>query len=92
MLVLTRKIRETIIIGGTIRVTMVSVRGRQVRLAIEAPREVSIVREELDPRPAPALRSSGLRGDPPASPPRRRGRPSDQLLPSLTARRGIARD
>jgi carbon storage regulator len=49
MLVLSRKINETILIGGTIRVTMSSIRGHQVRLAIDAPPEVSIVREELLP-------------------------------------------
>jgi carbon storage regulator len=91
VLVLTRKIHETIIIGGTIRVTMVSVRGRQVRLAIEAPREVSIVREELDRRPAPALWTPGRPARQPAQA-RRRGTPSDERPPSLTARRGIARD
>ena len=47
MLVLSRKVNETIVIGGTIRVTMTAIRGRQVRLAIEAPEEVPIVREEL---------------------------------------------
>jgi carbon storage regulator CsrA len=52
MLVLSRKINETIIIGGNIRVTMTAIRGRQVRLAIEAPPEVSIVREELLPAPS----------------------------------------
>jgi carbon storage regulator len=47
MLVLTRKIHETIVIGGTIRITTISIRGRHVRLAIEAPNEVHVVREEL---------------------------------------------
>jgi carbon storage regulator len=71
VLVLSRKIHETIIIGGTIRVTMVSIRGRQVRLAIEAPRDVPIVRGELDHGPDGALRPSRLNGDPSA---RRAGR------------------
>lgn len=51
MLVLTRKINETIVIGGRIRVTMTSIRNRQVRLAIDAPPEVRIVRQELLPEP-----------------------------------------
>jgi carbon storage regulator len=51
MLVLSRKINETIVIGGNIRVTMTAIRSRQVRLAIEAPPEIPIVREELLPIP-----------------------------------------
>jgi carbon storage regulator len=51
MLVLSRKINETIVIGGNIRITMTSIRGQQVRLAIEAPEEVPILREELLPSP-----------------------------------------
>jgi carbon storage regulator len=47
MLVLSRKIDEQIIIGEHIRVTVVSIRGNQVRLGFEAPHEVSIFREEL---------------------------------------------
>ena len=47
MLVLSRKINETIIIGGNIRVTMTAIRNRQVRLAIDAPPDVPILRQEL---------------------------------------------
>jgi carbon storage regulator len=47
MLVLTRKIHETIVIGGNIRITMTAIRGKEVRVAIEAPRDVPIHREEL---------------------------------------------
>jgi len=47
MLVLSRKTDETIIIDGGIRVTVVSIRGNQVRLGIEAPGSVKIFREEL---------------------------------------------
>jgi carbon storage regulator len=91
VLVLSRKIHETILIGGTIRVTMVSIRGRRVRLAIEAPREISIVREELDHGTARALRSARPTGDPSASLARQRGTPSDEPPRSLTPRRRIAR-
>ena len=49
MLVLSRKINETIIIGENIRITLTSIRGQQVRIAIDAPHDVSIVREELLP-------------------------------------------
>jgi carbon storage regulator len=47
MLVLSRKINESIIIGGNIRVTMTAIRSQQVRLAIDAPADVPIVRQEL---------------------------------------------
>ena len=56
MLVLSRKVGETIVVGGRIRITLTSVHRRQVRLAIQAPPELPILREELrrecDPRPS----------------------------------------
>lgn len=53
MLVLSRKIGEQIIINDDIVVTVVSVKGNQVRLGFTAPTNVSICREELltDSRP-----------------------------------------
>lgn len=45
-LVLSRKLKETLIIGSA-RVTVVRVTGDTVRLAIDAPRDVNVVREEL---------------------------------------------
>ncbi len=47
MLVLSRKVNESIVIDGDIRITVVSIRGNQVRLGIEAPSAVGIFREEL---------------------------------------------
>jgi carbon storage regulator len=47
MLVLSRKLNETIVIRGDIRITIVGVRGNQVRLGIEAPDSVAILRQEL---------------------------------------------
>ncbi|AIF53656.1 carbon storage regulator CsrA [Pelosinus sp. UFO1] len=47
MLILTRKKHETLRIGDDILVTIVDVQGDQVRLGITAPREVSILRQEL---------------------------------------------
>jgi len=57
MLVLSRKVDEQIIIGDNIRVTVVSIRGNQVRLGFEAPSAVPIFREELchSPEPQPLL-------------------------------------
>ena len=54
MLVLTRKLNEKIVIGNSIRVSVVAIRGGQVRLGIEAPADVNIVREELCPRVTPS--------------------------------------
>lgn len=49
MLVLTRKLMEKLFIGDNICVTVVRLEGGQVRLGIEAPREVAVVRAELVP-------------------------------------------
>jgi carbon storage regulator len=58
MLVLTRKLMERLFIGDDICVTVVRLEGGQVRLGIDAPREVSVIRAELVPdRPAPGSRS-----------------------------------
>ncbi|TWU46235.1 Carbon storage regulator [Rubripirellula tenax] len=47
MLVLTRKVDEQILIGDDIKITLIRVRGNSVRIGIEAPREVRVVRGEL---------------------------------------------
>ena len=47
MLILTRKIGETVIVGNTVRVTIVDLSPGVVRLGFEAPAEVSIHREEV---------------------------------------------
>jgi len=52
MLVLTRKQRQTITIGDSIRVTILKLKGSQVRLGIDAPDGVKILRGELVPREA----------------------------------------
>jgi flagellar assembly factor FliW len=46
VLILTRKVGESIIIGGNIRVVVLEVRGRQIRLGIEAPADIVVLREE----------------------------------------------
>ncbi|HCL52892.1 carbon storage regulator CsrA [Pseudomonas fulva] len=50
MLILTRKVGETIVINDTIRVTVLQVKGGQVRLGIEAPKDVSVHRQEIQER------------------------------------------
>lgn len=47
MLVLTRKLNESIVINDNIRITVIAIRGNQIRLGIEAPDCVPIYREEL---------------------------------------------
>lgn len=47
MLVLTRETGQSLAIGDTIEVAVLSVRGDQVRIGIRAPKEVLVLREEL---------------------------------------------
>lgn len=47
MLILTRKEGESIVIAGSIRITVLDARGDQVRIGIEAPRNVTVHREEI---------------------------------------------
>jgi carbon storage regulator len=55
MLVLTRRVGEGVVIGMNIRIVVVEIRGGQVRLGIEAPAEIAVSRDEIDPK----LRSGG---------------------------------
>ena len=47
MLILTRRVGETLIIGDDVNVTVLGVKGNQVRLGINAPQDVSVHREEI---------------------------------------------
>ena len=47
MLILTRKVGESVLIGNDISITILSVRGNQVKLGVEAPKEVFVHREEI---------------------------------------------
>ena len=58
MLVLSRRERERIKLGDTIVVTVVRVTGDRVRLGIEAPSEILILRQELEPEATPESRPS----------------------------------
>ena len=50
MLILTRCVGETIIIGENINITCLGIKGNQVRMGIDAPREISVHREEVQKR------------------------------------------
>ncbi len=47
MLVLTRRLGESINIGDNIKITVVDIDGKQVKIGIEAPKDISIFREEV---------------------------------------------
>jgi len=47
VLILTRRIGETVMIGDSITVTVLRVKGNQVRLGVNAPKSVSVQREEI---------------------------------------------
>lgn len=53
MLVLSRKSSQEIMIGKNVKVTVLQIKGNTVRLGIEAPREVRVVRGELPPKDEP---------------------------------------
>ena len=47
MLILTRRVGETLVIGDDVTVTVLGVRGNQVRLGVNAPKDVAVHREEI---------------------------------------------
>jgi carbon storage regulator len=59
MLILTRRVGETVMIGDEVTVTVLGVKGNQVRMGINAPRTVAVHREEIFER----IKHEGQDGD-----------------------------
>jgi len=47
MLILTRRVGETLMVGSEVAVTVIGINGNQVRLGIQAPKEIQVHREEV---------------------------------------------
>lgn len=73
MLILTRRVGETVMIGNDVVVTVLGVKGNQVRVGIKAPKELPVHREEIYERIKRELSGGEANGNvqesPPAPPP-----------------------
>lgn len=69
MLILTRRVGETVMIGNDVTVTILGVKGNQVRVGVNAPRDVAVHREEIFER----IKREGQDGD--SAPSSRSGSP-----------------
>lgn len=63
MLILTRRVGETVVIGEDISVTVLGVKGNQIRLGINAPKDVAVHRQEIFDRIQNETNGNGADGD-----------------------------
>ena len=63
MLVLSRKLDESILIGEDFKVTVLGIKGKQIRLGIDAPRDVSVHRKEVYMRITDSLDAPAFNDD-----------------------------
>jgi carbon storage regulator len=59
MLILTRRAGETIMVGHDVKVTVLAINGNQVRIGVEAPKDVAVHREEVAQRIEAESRTKG---------------------------------
>ena len=80
MLVLSRRKGESVVIANSITVTVIDIRGDQIRLGIDAPREISVHREEVHRQVQNANRDAVQSADPKS--PLLKGTPRPRSSPS----------
>ena len=59
MLILSRRVGESVVIGDDVSITVLRVQGNQVRLGVNAPKSVAVQREELSERIKPEVAAAG---------------------------------
>ena len=69
MLILTRRIDESLVIGDDVTITILGIKGNQVRIGVAAPKDVAVHREELSEKPTTAPKG-GYIAHPPGKQPK----------------------